>query len=880
MTGFLLKFISLNGFFFLFLMISSSAQGIRGRVVSAEGDELAYASIFIRNSNDGVPTNQSGEFEYPLAPGHYDIIVRHLGFESVVKAVEVKDQWLSLTIVLKPQTYALEEVEIKGGAEDPALTVMRKAIAKAKYHRLQVSEYQMKVYIKGTGELTDAPFFLKNKLKKEGIALNEAYTSESVSEITFKQPNVLSERVISIRITGEDNQTSVAPYIGASFYADKVNEVVSPLSRSAFAYYRFKHEGTFFENGVMVNKIRVTPRAKGEQVFEGHIYIIEDLWAIHSLDLKTSILGFEVGVTQQYAPVEKDVWMPLAHIYTFGGKFFGFEGHYKYLASTRDYKISLNPDLVVETEILDEKVEKIPEQTETFTKGIPAVEQLADADQMSRKDYRKMINRYEKEQLKERKDAEVVVERNYTIDSLAREKNMSYWDSIRPVKLTEKEVLGYKRDDSLAIVEAAKLSEVDSVSENAQRKFNPLDIIGGGEYHFGKGKSAGFYTNWTKLSFNTVEGFKVGFSGFYKESREDSITKRVSYWQLTPELRYGFSSKTWYGTLDFRKSWSLDRTKLTYGFAGGKYIYQFNNERPVSELINAAYSLLLRKNYMKLYDQHFVRLYFDHRPKDAFSYKLSVTYADRKMLGNQSDYSFYKQPERVYSPNKPVNIEADEQAFGSNESLILDTEFTWRPGLKYYVRNGIKYPMGNTAPVMMLKYRKGIPNIGLGEGNADFDQFELGLKHGFEFGVSGELDFNVRAGTYLNDTKVYFMDYEHFGGNRTLFTNMGTVSNYRFLDYYKFSTKGSYVSGIIHYQFRKFLLTQLPMLRFSGVRENLFFNYLKTSHSPDYWEAGYSLDNLFRIFRVELGAGFENGDYSRGGLRLGVATFINIGFGE
>jgi hypothetical protein len=96
------------------------------------------------------------------------------------------------------------------------------------------------------------------------------------------------------------------------------------------------------------------------------------------------------------------------------------------------------------------------------------------------------------------------------------------------------------------------------------------------------------------------------------------------------------------------------------------------------------------------------------------------------------------------------------------------------------------------------------------------------------------------------------------------------------MDYYKYSTNSSYFSAIVHYQFRKFLLTQLPMLRFSGIRENVFFNYLKTENSPHYWEVGYSLDNLFRIFRVEFGAGFENGNYLRGGARFGVATFITI----
>lgn len=228
------------------LLDTALGQGIRGKVMDESGQPVPYASVFVRNLNDGIPTNQNGAFEYPLAPGYYDIIVRHLGYETQQRTVEVKGEWVPLEVTLVSQTYAMEEVEVKGGAEDPALTVMRKAIAKAKYHRLQVAEYSMKVYIKGTGELTNAPFFLKKKLKEEGISLNEAYTSESVSEITFRQPNELEEKVISIRSSGESNQTDPAPYIGASFYQDKINDVVSPLSRYAFSYYRFKHEGTFF----------------------------------------------------------------------------------------------------------------------------------------------------------------------------------------------------------------------------------------------------------------------------------------------------------------------------------------------------------------------------------------------------------------------------------------------------------------------------------------------------------------------------------------------------------------------------------------------------------------------------------------------------------
>jgi hypothetical protein len=868
----------------LILFQETTAQGIRGTVVSEKGDPLAFASVYVRNISNGIPTNPDGYFEMKLDPGHYDILVQHLGYQAVQQTVEVQEGWKDLNVTLELQTYALQEVEVKSRQEDPALTIMRRAISKAKYHRLQVQEYSMMVYIKGTGQLTDAPFFLKKKLKEEGINLNEAFTSESVSKITFKQPNQVDEKVISIRSSGEQNQTSPAPYIGASFYDEKINEAISPLSRSAFAYYRFRYEGSFFENDLLVNKIRVTPRSRGERVFEGFIYIIDGIWAIHSLDLKTSLMGFDIGVKQQYASVEENVWMPLTHTYSFGGKFFGFAGEYLYLASTRDYSIQLNPDLVAETEILDEKVEEIPEDVKQFDPNAPALEQLAEEGQMTRKDFRKMINEYEKEAIKIRENAEVISSRTYSIDSMANKRSVTYWDSIRPVRLTDQEIKGYKRDDSLALVEAAKDSDVDSIAQKAKRRFNPLDLLNGGGYNFGRGRSAGFHTNWTKISFNTIEGFKIGFSGYYQSEKtskmSDSLTREVRTWNVRPAFRYGFTSKQAYATLEVKKSVKRGRSGHGFGAGGGKFIMQYNRDNPINEQVNAFYSLFLKQNHMKLYEQLFGRIFWEQQLGDDFNYLVDLEYADRQQLINHTDFSFYRKPEREYTSNQPENYEAPEKAFDDHQALILEAAFEWRPGLKYSLRNGRKSPLWETAPLITGSYRKGIPAGYLGQHAANFDHVEVGISHAIPFGVSGKLDFNISAGSFLNQNQVYFMDYKHFGGNGTIFSNMGAASNYRFMDYYRFSTRGGYFSSILHYQFRKFLLTQLPMLRMSGVRENIFFNYLKTQYSPHYTEIGYSLDNLFRIFRVEMGAGFENGQYSRGGLRFGVATFINISVGE
>lgn len=863
------------------------AQGIKGKVKTKEGEPLAYASVYIRNLEDGVPTNENGLYEFRLKPGFYDVIVQFLGYKSVLETVEVREEWVELDFSLEPQVYNLSEVEVRAGAEDPALTIMRKAISKAKYHRLQLQQYAMTVYLKGTGQLTDAPFFMKKTLEKEGLKLNEAYTSESVSRITFTLPDKVEEKVISIRTNGDNQGTSPAPYIQTSFYQDQINEIVSPLSRYAFNYYQFKYEGSFFDQDVMVSKIRVTPRSRGERVFEGHIYIIEDLWAIHSLDLKTSLLGFQIGAKQQYAPVADNVWMPLTHTYTFGGKIFGFEGEFKYLASTREYEVTLNPDLVAVPEIIDEKVQDLPQDLKKFNKSISALEQLATEEPKSRKEYRKLINEYEKESLKEQQVEEnhdVVSERYYSVDSLAKKRGLSYWDSIRPVPLTMKEVEGYNRDDSLATVETAKMSDVDSVAKKARSKFKPLDFMNGSRYSFGKGVSIGFRQNWTKMSFNTVEGWKVGLGMYYRKYSEvklaDSVNRVRKSFNIEPELRYGFSSDRFYGKVNFRWSHTQPESGQTWGVEGGRFIYQFNTNDPIQEQINAAYSLLVRRNYMKLYEQDFARAYWAHRVNYGFTYRVSFSLAERKELFNNSNYSLYNKPEREYTDNRPENVEAGAESFQNHQIAKLNTAIEWRPGLTYSIRNGRKSPNYQRSPLITFTYQKAFPELVWAENAAKFDLLEIGLKHDVKFGVSGKLDFNVTAGTFLNNEQVYFQDFKHFGGNRTLFSNFGPAANYRFMDYYKYSTNSNYISGIAHYQFRKFLLTQLPMLRFSGVRENIFINYLKTENSPHYTEIGYSLDNLFRIFRLELGVAFENGKYLRSGPLFGVATFINVSFDD
>ena len=169
-----------------------------------------------------------------------------------------------------------------------------------------------------------------------------------------------------------------------------------------------------------------------------------------------------------------------------------------------------------------------------------------------------------------------------------------------------------------------------------------------------------------------------------------------------------------------------------------------------------------------------------------------------------------------------------------------------------------------------MEYRRAFSDVF--NSGVKYDQLELGARHRLSIGVRGNLDFYLRAGMFFNTDAMYFMDYKHFLGNETPFVTSDPVGSFRLLDYYRFSTADKYFSGNVHYQFRKFLVTNIPLVRLAGIRENVFVNYLATPTSKNYTEVGYTIDGILRIFRLEGAVSFQDGKYLDYGFRIGITS--------
>lgn len=844
---------------FLFTLIPLlSAQTLSGRITDAEtGEPLPFASIYVPATKSGAASNVEGYFQVNLGGGS-QVVFSYLGYQTLVKNVRGGE----VDVQLVSEALDLETVEILSGGEDKSYAVIRRAIAKADYHRNQLDSYTANVYIKGTGKVNKIPGLIRMMASKEDQkeideTIKRPFTSESTSKVEYTRPNSYKQQLLSKLEVG-DSDFDANQYLFTSFYDPLVaGEVVSPLNPKAFGYYKFEHEGVFVDQDELVNKIKVIPRSRGEDVFEGYVYIVQGDWSLHSLELTTFKLGFQIDIKQNFAEVEDHVWMPVTTTLDAAGQIFGIGFEYHYLSTVSGYILSLNPDLGGYVEVIDEKSQpEIARKTKKATDVSDLEKRLAEGEEIKAKDLRKLMRAYEKEEQKTSDEPEVVSNYSYVEDSTVTViRDTAAWATIRPVPLTKQEVLGYVISDSIAKEKALldisikatngkSKATVETGSDSTRQKKNP-DLRS---------------TIFPEPFFNPVEGYALGARLGWKNPK-----KKVGF-GITP--RYGVAWKRLSVMGDLRLGLSGNNQEPRYQLSGGRFLRQFDDRPAIEPWISTFANLFNGKNYIRLYERVYGQLDYRRKYSDAFSASATLAYEDRRAVNNSSEQTWFGKDE-AYAANIPLNSELGAVSSVS-PAATAGVSVSWRPGLQYRVENGKKRVIENSAPTLTAQLRGGFP--GIGNSTADFTQLEAGYQRRFDVGRKGQVDFLVRGGAFLNNNAVDFPDFKHFATSEIILTSLDPIGSYRLLPYYQESTSQQYVEAYGHYQFRKFLLTQIWQLHLMGLKEDLFVNYLYTPESDNYTEVGYSIDNILRVLRVEFVTAFRDFKYDDFGVRISIAS--------
>jgi hypothetical protein len=287
--------------FLLSFRLFSQQLTLSGKITDEHNKAVPFASVYIKNTTKGTSANSEGEYTLQLKPGTYEVQYKAVGYKQESRKLLIAAGQV-LNIVLTTEVYQLKDVIVKAGGEDPAYSIIRKAIKKRKAHLNEVNAYTCGVYIKGLQKLLAAPkkflgFDVQKAARENGLDSNRrgiVYLSESESKYSFKRPGDVHEELISSKVSGSNRAFSYnrASDLKVNFYENIQNwgglsnrPLVSPIADNALFYYNYRYIGFSVENGETIDKIKVMPKRGYDACFQGYLYLLEDSWRIYGLDL-------------------------------------------------------------------------------------------------------------------------------------------------------------------------------------------------------------------------------------------------------------------------------------------------------------------------------------------------------------------------------------------------------------------------------------------------------------------------------------------------------------------------------------------------------------------------------------------------------------------
>lgn len=815
----------------LFFISFLSFSQVKGTITDEKGNPIPYAIVFEENTYNSTTANEKGEYELQLKKSQNPTLVfKYLGFKTKRETLTIKEMPFILNVVLVEENYTLNEVIINTKV-NPAIAIIKKAIASRKENTEKVNRYTADFYSRGIFKLKNLPKKIMGMKVDLGDKMSSyldstgsgiIYLSETVSKISFEKPKQFNEKIIASKIAGDNKGYSYNTALSTdyNFYENTVNiqtNLISPIANNAFNYYKYKLEGTFFDqNNQQINKIKVIPKRDKEPVFEGYIYIVEDSWAIYAIDLTVKGYRMNDEFTESlqlkqnfdYNATNK-LWAKSNQSIAFVAGAFGiqFFGNFNHVFSNYNF-----------VESFDKK---------TFTKEI------------------------------------------IKIENDANKKDDLYWNTVRPIPLTQEEVQDYSKKDSIETVRESK-KYLDSIDAK-NNKFKIVDLLSGYSFKNTFKKYLLQYDGLNSLTFNTVQGYSLS-TGISYSKWNDETGKRTKF---KTTFNYGFAEDR----LRVSGEYSHRFNNINYAniiISGGTKVNQFNDNEPISSFINSISSIFFKNNFMKLYNKEFLRVQYNQDIANGVNLRGKLEFSQRKPLFNNSDYSLFNK-DQLYTSNNPIapndfinpGFETHRlTSFNLGAKINFRNKIISRPDGKYNIKN-------DRYPTLFLNYEKA---FAASDKKYEFSKIDAKISHSITLGNKGELAATINAGQFFNAENISFIDFKHFNGNQThIGLEAKYLNNFLLLPYYSNSTNKSYFQLHSEYNDNGFIMNKMPLIRALKSKLVMGYHALRTTNAKPYNEFNIGLDNLgfgkFKMFRIDYVQSY-NGGIRNDGILFGL-KFLN-----
>ena len=794
-------------------VLQAKSSTVSGWVKDKTGNVIPFASVLIKGTTKGTTANAKGSFTLEMSPGTYSLVAQHVGHKSLEQQIKISFSSIELNFELEEQLYNLKEVVVKSGGEDPAYAIIRKAISMREEHLKEIKKFECEVYLKGQLQLRNYPkkFLGKSVDFEDGDTSKKKiiFLSESIVKYAVEEPDLKKIDVISSKVGGQSDGFGFANPQIISLYENNVSlgrglnprGFVSPISSNALNFYKYKFEGTFFENGKEISRIKIIPKRKYEPVFAGYINIVEDEWRIQSVQVKllkeqAMQLIDTLVLEQLYVPVTGNVWVIKSQVLYPSGKIFGFDFYGNFL-QVYD-KFNLNP--IFKKKFFDHTILKFEDS--------------------------------------------------------ANKKTMSYWDSIRPIPLVLEEKKTYRKLDSLE-----EQRKSPHYLDSLDKKRNKFTLSGflftGNSINIQKKKEFyGLPPMLTSFFYNTVEGGVIDYAPYFTKNYKG----RKSF-TFTPDVRYGFANQHFNPSLSVNYNFGKKYLK-TFNISGGSKVFQFNNESPILPILNTLTTLGQEYNYMKIYEADFFKISYNAGIGYGLNVGAEFQFQNRKPLENLADITHWRDfPNRNFTPNYPTEISQSNMI--ANKASIITINLSWKPGSNYIEFPDQKINIGSKYPTFRASITQGIN--GLFGSDVSYTKWHLGITDNLNLKLGGRLNYALGIGGFINADKLFTPDYEHVQGNQIILATPYLSSFQLPAYYQFSNTSKLNASAHLEYHLNGLITNKIPGFRSLNLFFVTGGSALFIQPNTTYFEAYFGIENIFKIFRFDYVQGFEqNGDRPSG----------------
>lgn len=800
------RFLSAGLIIVFFIPVSAFAQTlVKGKVTDAHsGDPIPFANIIFKGTTSGTTTDFDGNFEVKTTGPADSLVVSYMGYTTRVKKVTPGVSQI-IHFQLEEVVTALEEIVFEAG-ENPAFEVLRNVVRnKRSNDKRKLTAYEFDTYTKIEVDVDNMSekFRQRKMIRKitqvldsveriageDGKPILPIFISESVSKFYYRtNPQLRFEKILKSKINGIGIQDGT---------------LVTQFVGSSFQEYNF------YQNWLnILTKEFVSPIADGWRLY-------------YNYDLTDSLF---IGGDYCY---RLDFFPRSPQDLAFTGTLW---------ITKKDWALKQIDASVGKQANLNfvEKI-RIQQELEPSSEGawIPVKNRvLIDIGELTETSAGMLAKFYtsNKNVVVNQPQPPSFYEREIQMEEDARQfEKEAYWDTLRHEPLSETEKNVYRMIDTLQNIPVVKTyTDIIKIAVN-------------GYYTAGK-INLGPYISF--LSVNNIEGLRIqpGFKTNYDFGKK---------WVLGGSVGYGFDDErvkysAFVQKILSRERWTTMRLsmKSDLGRVG-------IDEESLSDsyLFLAAQRFgVFRRGY-----------YFD---ESRFNF-------ERELLRGLTQRVAFR-----YSTFRPVfnfgyvmpGSEHDTLRTYENAELIVETRFA-RDEL-FIINDNERLSLGTSKwPEVTLRYTHGFK--GLAGSDFDYDKLRLSVHKRIRFGPAG-VGYLTMTGEYVFSKLPYPLLALHLGNQTPFFAHV----TYNLMDY------GEFVSdryAALHYShhFEGLLLNRIPLMRKLKWRlvgtSNVILGGMSSmnkaliaekadqenavgflSRGIPYVELGYGVENIFKVFRVDL----------------------------